>query len=174
MKMIKKLKFMVAAVTFAAFTPSFAADGVKVAEVNDFQAVGERAEARRLPIMLMFSADHCGYCTQVEEDYLKPMLRSGDYADRALIRKVKIDGYDKIRDFDGKMISTAEFAERYDVFVTPTVIFISGDGVEVGEKRVGLMTRDYYWAYLDSSIDQALNILRRDKPMRVKLSAIKE
>ena len=171
MKIAQRLKYIVLSLLIVAVAPVFAADDVKVLEIDDLQSVGKLAAEKRLPIMLMLSAEHCGYCTRVEEEYLKPMLRSGEYGDRALIRKMKIDNYNALRDFDGGETTPAEFAERYNAFVTPTIVFLDSNGVEIGEKRVGLMTPDYYFAYLDQSIDEALDILRRDKPMRVNLSA---
>lgn len=174
MKLLGNLKFPLISLLMVAVAPVFAADDVKVLEASDLAAVGEQAHDKRLPILLMFSAEHCSYCIQLEEDFLKPMLRSGDYEDRVLIRKMKIDGYDKVRDFDGERVAAADFADRYSVFVTPTVVFIDGDGMELAEKRVGLTTPDFYGGYLDQSIEQALNILRRDTPMRVKLSALEE
>lgn len=174
MKLLGNLKFPLISLLMVAVAPVFAADDVKVMEASNLAAVGEQAHDKRLPILLMFSAEHCSYCIQLEEDFLKPMLRSGDYEDRVLIRKMKIDGYDKVLDFDGKRVAAADFADRYSVFVTPTVVFIDGDGMELAEKRVGLTTPDFYGGYLDQSIEQALNILRRDTPMRVKLSALEE
>jgi len=156
------------------FSPVFAADEVKVEEVKDFAKIGERSHAARLPILLMFSAEHCSYCEKLEEDFLKPMLRSGDYTDKVLIRKVRIDGFGTIHDFDGNKVSAQEFADRYNVSVTPTVVFIDGDGTQLAKKRVGLSTPDFYGGYLDQSIDTALDILRRNKPLRVKLSALTE
>jgi thioredoxin-related protein len=156
----------------AVFSPAFAADDVKVLEVKDFTHVGERSHEKRLPILLMFSAEHCSYCERLEEDFLKPMLRSGDYDDKVLIRKLKIDGFDAIRDFDGNKVDASAFAERYNVYVTPTVVFIDGDGSQLARKRVGLSTPDFYGGYLDESINTALDVLRRNKPLRVKLSAL--
>lgn len=170
----KKLKYLCISLLIAAVSPVFAADDVKVVEVDDFQTIGNKADSRRMPILLMFSAEHCTYCQRLEEDFLKPMLRSGEYDDKVLIRKVKIDSFGKLRDFEGNKVSAADFADRYNIYVTPTVVFIDGDGVEVAQKRVGLTTPDFYAGYLDQSIDTALNILRRNKPMRVKLSANEE
>lgn len=171
-KLLLDTKYTIASLLFVAFGSVIAADDVKVIEAKDLSSVGEQAHDKRMPILLMFSAEHCTYCERLEEDFLKPMLRSGDYTDKVLIRKVKIDGYDKVRDFEGNRVAASAFADRYKVFVTPTVVFIDGDGLELAEKRVGLTTPDFYGGYLDQSIDQALNILRRDKPMRVKLSAL--
>lgn len=174
MKLANTLKYLFIAAIFTAVAPSFATDKVKVKEVKDLKAVGKHADNKRMPILLMFSAEGCHYCMRVENEFLKPMLLSGDYGDRVLIRQMKIDSFDKIRDFEGKKVTAADFADRYNVFVTPTVVFIDGDGVELAEKRVGLTTPDFYGGYLDQSINEALNILRRDKPMRVKLSSLED
>lgn len=154
---------------------TIAADSTKdviVEEVDDFFSLARQSEQRHLPILLMFSAEHCGYCMRVEEEFLKPMLRSGDYEDKVLIRKIKIDNFDNVRDFDGKQISIDAFSARYNVVVTPTVAFLDSHGAQLAPKRVGLSTPDFYGGYLDQSIDAALDILRRNKPMRVKLSSL--
>lgn len=174
MKTIITIKNLASLALLFVFAPVFAADNVKIIEVSDLGAVGKQADQKRLPILLMFSAEGCSYCIRLEEDFLKPMLRSGDYTDRVLIRKMKIDGFGKVRDFDGKAILASAFADRYNVSVTPTVVFIDGDGMELAQKRVGLTTPDFYGGYLDQSIDQALDILRRNKPMRVKLTALEK
>jgi thioredoxin-related protein len=145
---------------------------VKVLEVEDFSAIGHVSDKQRLPILLMFAADYCAYCEQLEEDFLKPMLRSGDYKDKVLIRKLRIDGNGTIRDFEGTETSPAAIAERYNVSLTPTVVFVDGNGVELAPKRIGLTTPAFYGGYLDDAITQALDILRRNKPLRVKISAL--
>ncbi len=158
------------ALLFAVFSASINALEVRVQEVGDFSTLGRQADRQRMPILLMFAADFCTYCERLEEDFLKPMLRSGDYVDKVLIRKFHIDGHDRVNDFSGKAIDPVEMAERYAVSVTPTVVFIDGDGVELAPKRVGLTTPDFYGGYLDDAIDQAVDILRRNRPMWVKLS----
>jgi hypothetical protein len=85
---------------------------------------------------------------------------------------MKIDGSGTVRDFDGKLITVDEFTDRYNISVTPTVVFLDGSGAQLAPKRVGLSTPDFYGGYLDQSIDLALDVLRRNKPMRVKLSAL--
>ncbi len=145
---------------------------MEVEETEDFSRLAVQSEQRRLPILLMFSAEYCSYCVRVEEEFLKPMLRSGDYEDKVLIRKIKIDRFDKIRDFDGKSIAIEAFSSRYNVYVTPTIVFLDSSGAQLAPKRVGLSTPDFYGGYLDQSIETALDILRRDKPMRVNLSSL--
>ena len=64
---------------------------VRVPVAHDLQQDGRQAQSRQLPIMLTFSADDCSYCELLEEDFLQPMLLSGEYGDRAIIRKLILD-----------------------------------------------------------------------------------
>lgn len=162
---------------FALVTSAFAAESDKshaIEEVRDFSQVGRLLTEKRLPLVLMFSADFCVYCARVEQDFLIPMQISGDYEQRALIRKLRIDSGNSVVDFDGQRIGADLLARRYNVTVTPTVVFLDGTGQQLTAKRVGLMTPDFYGGYLDESIDTALDMLRRNKPLRVKLSAAEQ
>jgi thioredoxin-related protein len=159
--------------TLSLVTGVFAADGDThggVKEVKDFSEVARLIGEKRLPMVLMFSSEYCAYCVQLEKDFLIPMQISGDYAQRAVIRKMKIDYGNTIRDFDGKPVDANEFASRYNISVTPTVVFLDGQGNQLAAKQVGLTTPDFYGGYLDASIDTALDMLRRTKPLRVTLS----
>ena len=78
---------------------------VKVREPTDLQAVAQEARQRQLPILIMFSRDGCPYCDVVREEFLKPMLRSGDYTDRVIMLEIHSDSYAPIRDFNGQMVN---------------------------------------------------------------------
>lgn len=135
---------------------------VEVKAERDFQALGERAEARDLPILLMFSSPYCSYCEVVEEEFLVPMLRGGHYDDRVLIRKVQMTvGNRELADFQGGTVTVDDLAARYDVDLTPTVVFLDSEGRPLAEKLVGITTVDYYGGDLDEGIDTALRRLQR-------------
>jgi len=140
-----------------------AADEVRVPVANDLQAEAIQAEDRKLPILVLFSSSYCGYCTIVREDFLEPMLKSGDYKDKVIIRMISIDGSDDLRDFDGKQVDPEIFADNRGVFVTPTVKFFGPDGNETSQDLVGLMTVDYYGGYIDAAIEESLAQLRNGK-----------
>jgi thioredoxin-related protein len=157
---------------FALIQTAFASDSDDVntiKEEKDFSQLAKILGKNRVPVVLMVSSEYCAYCVRVEEDFLIPMQISGDYEQRAVIRKVKIDYGNTIRDFDGNRIDADEFAARYNISVTPTVVFLDHHGHQLAAKRVGLMTPDFYGGYLDESIDTALDMLRRTKPLRVSL-----
>jgi thioredoxin-related protein len=166
--------FLHIALIFPLVGSLFAADNhhsSTIEEVRDFSQLGRTLHQQRLPLVLMFSASHCGYCVRVEQEFLGPMQISGYYEGRALIRKVRIDHGNEVVDFDGQRVEASQLARRYHVTVTPTVVFLDGAGQQLTEKRVGLMTPDFYGGYLDESINTALDLLRRDRPLRVDLSA---
>ncbi len=132
----------------------------EVIHATNLQQLARQAETGQLPILIEFSSSYCSYCEQLEEDFLKPMLISGDYSDRVIIRKLDIDAADYLVDFDGGRISAEDFADRYDVSLTPTVVLLGPQGVELTEKLIGLTTPDFYGGYLDAAIDASLGHMR--------------
>ena len=123
--------------------------------------------SRQLPLMLVFSAEHCPYCELLEEEFLKPMLISGDYSDKVIIRKVELD-YGTLIDFKGQRTTGSELADHYDVSVTPTTLFLDAHGRELTKRKVGVGTVEFFGGELDQSIDRA-----RAKLHRVKLAVCK-
>ncbi len=113
------------------------------------------SEERRLPVMLLFSADYCGFCTRLSEEFLVPMQRSGEYRDRVLIREIRIDNYATLRDFEGQPTMPEDLAYRYDISVTPTILFLDHRGRELTQRMVGLGTVDFFGLYLDAAIASA-------------------
>lgn len=132
---------------------------VKVREPTDLQAVGQEAQRRQLPILIMFSRQGCPYCDVVREEFLKPMLRSGDYTDRVIILEIHSDSYATLRDFNGQMIGADALATRYRASFAPTVVFLDHRGKELVERLIGITTRDFYGGFLDEAIEQSLQRL---------------
>jgi thioredoxin-related protein len=108
------------------------------------------------PLMLIFSAEHCFFCERLKENIIKPMLRSGDYDSRVLIRITELDGHDSIEGVDGKPIDPPDLARAYGVRVTPTVLMLGPDGKEVAPRQLGINNEDYYGVYLDEAIAEAI------------------
>ena len=130
--------------------------------VHDLAAVARDARARRLPIALVVSMDHCPYCVRLEEDFLRPMLISGDYTDRVIICKLDLDSYQRVRDFQGRETTGRDLAGRYGVRLAPTVLLLDPQGEELAPRLVGLTTPDFYGGYLDAAIDESVSKLRGD------------
>lgn len=136
------------------------ATGVVIPEITDLRTEASLARAKRLPLLVMFSSEYCPYCTTLKNDFLKPMMFSGDYDDKILFRRLELRADADIVDFDGKKVNVWEFAERYEVRVTPTLVFIDHQGKPMAPKMVGLTTPDFFGGYLDDAITTAYDHVR--------------
>jgi hypothetical protein len=56
-------------------------------------------------------------------------------------------------------VPTAEFAARYGVSLTPTLLFLNADGIELSERLIGIWSEDFYGGFIDSRIDTARDSL---------------
>ncbi len=136
------------------------ADDMTVADVTivpltDLSADLARVAASGKPLMLVFSAEHCFFCERLKENIVKPMLRSGDYDDRVIIRVTEIDDYGSIKNAKGEQTDPPDLARAYGVRVTPTVLLLGPEGDEVAPRQLGINNEDYYGVYLDEAIEQA-------------------
>lgn len=145
------------------------APAYKVPRTTDLRADGRLAREQNLPILIMFSQDGCSYCDQVREQFLEPMRKSGDYNDRVIMRMIRVDSFDEIRDFDGQWREPDEIATRYRASVTPTVIFVDYRGHELAERLLGINTVAFYGGMLDDAIDLSLQRLR---PVNLSLQPV--
>jgi len=124
-------------------------------EVVDLQQVAQKAKSQGLPIMVMFGATHCEYCERLEADHLGPMDLSQEYKNRVIIRKLNIDRGDYMKDFEGKRIAYEDFANRYDVDLTPTTILLDHSGRILTKKLLGYNGSDFFAVTLDRAIKTA-------------------
>ena len=122
---------------------------------HDLYQDAQLAKEQRLPVLLLFSADYCGFCTRLMEEFLAPMHRSGDYRNKVLIRELKIDSYTAVRDFENQPTMPEDLAYRYNISVTPTILFLDHRGRELTPRIVGLGTVDLFGLYLDAAIASA-------------------
>lgn len=132
-------------------------------EANDFQTISTEMRDKGLPLLLMFRADYCGYCRQLEDEYLVPMQKSGKYDARILIQRFTLDKTGPVTDFNGEKLDTAIFAEKYQASLTPTLVFLDTEGKEVAERLLGYNSPDFYGAYLENAIDTAYQTVKAKK-----------
>lgn len=121
---------------------------------------GEQASKKQIPILMMFSMNHCPFCIEVEEDYLKPILRNAEYDGKVLIRKIRIDGINELRDFSGKERDPGDFSEDYNVSMVPTLVLVNSKGKILAPSIVGITNSHYYSNELDIAIDASLKHIR--------------
>ncbi|HEY9199119.1 MAG TPA: thioredoxin fold domain-containing protein [Gammaproteobacteria bacterium] len=164
---VNGIKVLAFAVGLGCAAPAGSAEpaaAVDIPHATDLYADGRTARERGIPILLMFASETCSYCLQVEQDYLEPMLRSGEYADKLIIRKLLIRDPRTLADFDGTDREAAEISRRYGVDLVPTLVFVDAHGRELGERLVGLTTVDFYWGYLERSMELARDQLHAAAP----------
>lgn len=131
-------------------------ESIRMIPATDLRDEAGIARARNLVIMLEFSSEYCEYCRKLEALFLLPMQRNPNYDDKILIRSVSLDAYRTLVDFEGRSVDTREFAARYGVTLTPTLVFLDADGGELSEKLVGIWSEDFYGGFIDNRIAAAL------------------
>ncbi|MEJ2360077.1 MAG: thioredoxin fold domain-containing protein [Gammaproteobacteria bacterium] len=134
---------------------------VTIVQANNLQADGQLARQRHVPILIMFAQHGCEWCHYVEEDQLKPMLRNADYRAQVIIRQVMLDDMSDITDFDGHTTSANQLASRYNASLTPTVIFVDGNGKQLVPSLVGVSNTELYGGDLDNNLAKSEQIIRQ-------------
>lgn len=135
-------------------------DNPEIPVTRDLAADGVLAKAQGQPILLLVSREDCSYCYLIKREILRPMVISGEYDERVLIREMMIDYGDQIVDFNGVKRQSSSFAREYGVDLTPTLLFLAPDGEELVERIIGVRTIEMLAYYIDASIDKAGNFLR--------------
>ena len=139
-----------------ASVPASAANAEGLPYVQDFTVEGKAAQAKHLPILVLFMSPHCVYCEKVLREFLLPMTRNADYKTKVIMRQIDIGSNAKLRDFNGVMTTQKQFASASRVQLIPTVKLFDSQGKELTEPIIGLLTVDFYGGYLDNAIDEAL------------------
>ena len=109
------------------------------------------------PILLIFGETLCIYCHRVKENFIKPMIISGDYAEKVIFREVSLDKRDAtITGFNGKTQTLGQLAKQYRIQIIPTLLLLNASGQELSERIIGISSEDYYGYFLDQAILEAL------------------
>jgi len=126
----------------------------------DLAADGAASRERRIPILLFFDREDCPYCERALREYVVPMGADVPWRDDALMRQVEADRAVPVVGFDGRATTHGALAARYGVSLTPTVLVVDGSGKPLAEPIVGLLTADFYGAYLEDALRAGLAKLR--------------
>lgn len=127
---------------------------VDVPALTDLRADLAEMQDRKLPMILLFHTHGCGYCHYVMEDHLRPMVLSGQYRNRALIRHLE-DGRVDLRDRDGQFVEVRDLQRRYKVRFFPTLLILGPEGQVLAEPLVGVANLDLYGTQLESALQKA-------------------
>lgn len=127
---------------------------------RDLATDGAASRQRRVPLLLFFSQEYCGYCERLEEEVLIPMVISREYEDRVILRKLSIDFGEDVTGFGGRKLDNRMLFHEYDGIVTPTLVLTDHSGKSLTKPLVGINTVEFFGWYLDQAIDTALTRLR--------------
>ncbi len=139
------------------------AQASQLPSAQNLHQLGSQAIERKIPIVLMFSARWCEFCAILKEEVLAPMAANPAYEGQiAFFRVVHIDRPDlPLVDFSGQRTTHHDFAERFDVDLTPTVWIVDGQGRTLTEPLIGLPggTVETYSETLFARLEAALKKL---------------
>ena len=149
----------------AAFSPVMAetyeyeddpVESALIQTVFDLSALGKQAAQSGRIVILSFSTEWCEYCEALDQQVLEPMILGGDFAGRALLRKIVVDDISSIRDFDGKVKSVVDFALERKVSLYPTLLFVDASGDELTQRIVGITVLEFAADNISKAMQQAL------------------
>jgi len=127
---------------------------------TDLAADASESRRRRVPILLMFDRADCPYCERALREHLVPMSGDAPWRDDAMFRQVEVDKALPVIDFDGNATTHRVIGARYGASLTPTIVVVDATGAPLADPVVGLMTADFYGAYLDDALKRGLAKLR--------------
>jgi thioredoxin-related protein len=127
---------------------------------RDLSQIAATAHEKSVPILLIVSQHYCPFCELLKEEIIYPTQKSGGYDGKAVIAEILIDSPKEIRDFSGDPVKPAVLAETYQVWVTPTLLFLDHTGREIHKRMLGVNTIELYDYYLDESLTAALQAVR--------------
>ena len=126
-----------------------------IKEVHDLQQQAALAGKNRIPLLIEFSSPWCSYCEALEKEILEPMLISGDYRHRVIIRKLEVSDYNNVIDFAGQSQASVDLAISMKVDLYPTLVFFSGEGKEISRRLVGITVLEFASDELEKRLVQA-------------------
>lgn len=122
---------------------------------ESLQADAKNLAAPRKFFAVVITQHDCEYCALLRKSVLHPAIRSDELDPRIELREVSTDSGFSLTDFQGQIVSGKEFANRYGIDITPTVLFLDKAGESLVEPLVGTGNIEFYSFYLDQKIEAA-------------------
>lgn len=136
-------------------------NAINVVASTRLDNVGATSKSLSLPVLLVFFSTSCPYCKMLEDEILRPMLISGDYENKVIIRKLLIDKEHELVDFNGKLVDMGNFVTRHNVHVVPTMLFLDHNGKELAKRLIGINTIEMFGGDVDNAIELSLKKLHK-------------
>lgn len=141
-------------------------------EENNFQLLAKTMKEKSLGLVLMLHAEDCPYCELMEDEILSPMVKSEEYDKKVLIRKLQIDDTRSIVNFSGAIVDPSYFSDKFNAYITPTLVFLDYQGKERVTQMVGINTVEMFGGYLDIEIDKLAKELQAEESNNKKTTQI--
>lgn len=133
----------------------------RVMTTDNLASLGALSAEKGVPILLMFSTEHCAYCKRLEDEVLGPMRKAGIDPKRVILRKIIMDEYDTLRDFSGRERNAESFGIARGVEIVPTLELVDATGKALVPKIVGYQTPGFYAGYLEKAIEVSQSLLEQ-------------
>ncbi len=130
-----------------------------ITPAGSFQSDAKSLSAPREMFAVVITQHGCEHCELLRRNVLHPVIRRNELDPRIELREVSINADFTFRDFQGELISGQKFVGRYDIDITPTILFLDKAGTSLVEPLVGTGNVEFYSFYLDKKIEAAAKTL---------------
>jgi thioredoxin-related protein len=161
MKLTYKVLFIISLCAALIHWPLAQAD--ELPNVQDLRVEAALSKQKQTPVLVLFKSDYCPYCITVLDEFLLPMQRKREYDSKVILRQIEINKKTKLLDFNGKATTGIDFANQHKVMAIPTVMLFDSEGREL-TRITGLLTIDFYLAYLNTAIEESQAKIKAQKP----------
>ena len=153
-------KLFVFSILILGFSFSNNASEIDLPEAQNLQADSQLHQSSGRVILLYVSSPDCAFCARLEEEVIGPLIKSGEYNNKIILRNMIWESSVPVINFSGEKQLPVDFLLAYKIVATPTLLFLNGDGTEVAKGITGYQGDDFYWYYLDLAIEQANDSIR--------------
>ena len=126
---------------------------------EDWSQVSAAARGDGLPVVVVVTGDGCGHCERMRRDLLADPETCALLNGQVVAREFHRETGGKVTDFDGEQVRSRVFLSRYQVFATPTVLFLDSKGEPLTEPLVGYSDAEAYRQLVEERLEQARFVL---------------
>ena len=156
-------------VVMATFQVAHASGNGHFKEAKNLQTLAQMSQQSGQPILLMFGAQWCEHCQELDEQVFEPIAMGGNYDGKVvLMRHIGVDEQALIPGFDGKLIKKSEWAYQLNADLTPSVLFFDGFGNEVAPRIIGISNTHLYAGLIHSHLNIAYKNM--NNPYRIPIT----